>query len=167
MRIYLSSYWKKNCISIIIIVSLIIISTTFFCIWSKDSEDYILIACSGFFVILLCDLLLTSMKLVRYVVKDKQQLIMCSFGGKKIASLNLDTEIYYEVLPLIEGTYSKQEFIVLSNLPFVSYGSKDDRKLAKICKSIDKNGNQIIMPYGNHDTMNLLDVSTWHRIISF
>lgn len=165
MRIYLSSYWKKNCVFSIIIVVIIIISTIFFCIWSHEAEDYILIACSLFFVVLFCYLLFISMKLVRYVVKDKQQFIMCSFGGKMISSLNLDTDIYYEVLPLTEGTYSKQEFIILSNIPFVSYRSNDYRNLAKICKSIDKNGDQIIMPYGNHDTMNLFDVSTWHKII--
>lgn len=164
MRIYLSSYWKKNCIFSTVIVSIIIITTIIFCIWSHDAEDYILIAGSLFFVFLFCYLIFVSMKLVRYVVKDKQQFVMCSFRGKKISSLNLEIDIYYEVLPLTEGTYSKQDFIVLSNMPFVSYRSNNFMGLAKICKSIDKNGNQIIMPYENQYTMNLFDISAWRKI---
>lgn len=164
MRIYLSNYWKKSCIFSTIIASIIIISTIIFCIWSHDEEDYILIVGSLFFVFLFCYLIFMSTKLVRYVVTDNQQFIMCSFRGKRISSLNLETDIYYEVLPLIEGTYSKQDFIVLSNIPFASYRSNNFIGLAKICKSIDKNGNQIIMPYRNLDITNLSEISTWHKI---
>lgn len=164
MKIYLSSYWKKSCIFSIIIVSIFIVATIFFCIWSHDEEDYILIVASLFFVFLFCYLILISIKLVRYVVKDKQQFIMYSFWNKKLSSLHLETDIFYEVLTLTEGTYSKQDFIVLSNMPFVSYQSNNFTGLAKICKSIDKNGNQIIMPYKNQYTINLFDVSAWHKI---
>lgn len=164
MRIYLSNYWKKNCIFSAVIFLIIIIATVMFCVYSHDAEDYILIAGSMFFVFLLCYMIFISMKLVRYVVKDKQHLIMYSFVGKKISSLNLETEIYYEVLPLTEGTFSKQDFIVLSNIPFVSYRSNHFIGLAKVCKFIDKNGNQIIMPYKNQYIMNLFDISAWHKI---
>lgn len=165
MRIYLSNYWKKNCIFSAVIVSIIIIATVMFCVWSHDREDYILIAGSLFFVFLICYMIFISMKLVRYVVKDKQQFIMYSFVGKKISSLNLETEIYYEVLPLTEGMFSKQDFIVLSNTPFMSYRSNHFICLSKICKSIDKHGNQIIMPYNKQYITNLFDISAWHKII--
>ena len=116
-----------------------------------------------FFIFLFWYLISISIKLVRYVIRDNQQLIMYSFRGKKMSSLNLETDVYYEVLLLIEGIYSKQDFVVLSNSPFVPYQASNVRGLAKLCKSIDKNGKQIVMPYNQYVT-NYFDSSTWHKI---
>ena len=103
------------------------------------------------------------MKLVRYVVEENNQLVMYSFGGKKLSLLNLESDIYYEILPLIEGKYSTQDYIILSNSQFVSYRKKGFIGLAKICKSIDENGNQIIISY-REQVARILDISTWHKI---
>ena len=89
---------------------------------------------------------------------------MYSFGKKKKSYLNLNSDIYYEVLMLFEGTFSRQDFVILSNLPFKSYQKKGVLGLAKICKEIDANGKQIIMPYNNQYIFNLLDTSTCHKI---
>lgn len=89
---------------------------------------------------------------------------MRSFRGEDIASLSLEKDVYYEVLSLIEGTHSKKDFIVLSNMPFKSYRSSHLTGLAEICKAIDKNGNQIIMSYKNKFAANLFDVSAWRKI---
>lgn len=164
MKIYLSNYWKANFIFSTVIVVIITIATTAFCIWSHDAEDYIMVICASFFVFLFCYLISISIKLVRYVVKDSQQLIMRSFRGEDIASLSLEKDVYYEVLSLIEGTHSKKDFIVLSNMPFKSYRSSHLTGLAEICKAIDKNGNQIIMSYKNKFAANLFDVSSWRKI---
>ena len=163
MRIYLSNYWKKTCVFSILIILVIIIATTIFCVWSHDTEDYILIAGSLFFVFLFCYLTLISMKLVRYIVKENNRIVMYSFIGKKLSALNLESDIYYEILPLIEGMYSTQDYIVISNSPFESYQKKRYTGIGKICKSIDENGNQIIMPY-RKQVSGLLDISLWYKI---
>lgn len=163
MRIYLSNYWKRNCMFSVVIILIAVIATIIFCIWGHDDEDYILIAGFLFFVFLFFYLTIISMKLVRYVVEENNQLVMYSFGGKKLSLLNLESDIYYEILPLIEGKYSTQDYIILSNSQFVSYRKKGFIGLAKICKSIDENGNQIIISY-REQVARILDISTWHKI---
>lgn len=135
-----------------------------FCIWSHDKEDYILIIGSLFFIFLFVHMTKRASKLVRYIVEENKQLVMYSFKKKKLSTLNLNSDIYYEVLTLIEGTYSKQDFIVLSNLQFESFQKKDAFGLAQICKEVDANGKQIIMPYKNPYIFNLLNVATCHEI---
>ena len=73
-------------------------------------------------------------------------------------------DIYYEILPLVEGTNSKQDFIVLSNLTFKSFQKKGVFGLAKICKLIDANGEQVIMPFNNQYISNLLNVDKCYKI---
>lgn len=163
MKIYLSSYWKRSCWFSTIMIVLILLFTVLFCIWSHDDEDYILIVGAVLFVLLFCYLTGISMRLVRYVRKENQQLVMYSLCGRKLSSLSLETDIYYEILPLIEGTCSKRDFIILSNEPFMSYQTNRFSGLAKICKSIDTTGNQVIMPYGTPILSNL-NISAWHKI---
>lgn len=164
MRIYLSNYWKKNLIVGIVIVFIIVIITVIFCAWNYDEEDYILIVGSIFFVLLFCYLISLSLKLIRYVTEENKQLVMYSFRKQKKGSLSLDSDIYYEVLSLIEGAYSRKDFVVLSNMPFESFQKRGVFGLAKICKEIDTNGEQIIAPYNNPYVMNLLDASVCFKI---
>lgn len=164
MRIYLSDYWKKNLIVGIIFVFIIVVSTGIFCVWNYDEEDYFLIVGSLFFVLLFCYLISKSLTLVRYVTEEDKQLVMYSFRKQKKGSLNLDSKIYYEVLPLMEGSYSRKDFVVLSNKPFASFQKRGVFGLAKICKEIDANGGQIIAPYNNPYVMNLLDDSACQLI---
>lgn len=164
MRIYLSNYWIKSCIFSISVAFIIIVSTVIFCVWSHDEEDYILIIGSLFFVFLLGYLINISLKLVRYVIVENRQLVMYSFRKKKISSLNLDADIYYEILSLNEGTYSGQDFIIFSNLPFESFQKRGAFGLAKICKTIDTNENQVIMPFREQYISNLFNFSLCHKI---
>ena len=156
MSVYLSSYWKKNILVGLVINFMIIISSIVFCAWSNDKEDYVLVSCSLFFVLLLSYLMFLSMKLIRYVTIKNQDLIMCSFYGKQISSINLESDVYYEILPLIEGTYSRASFIIISNTPFVSYRERGFTGLMATCKSLDANGNQVIMPYKDQYTLNII-----------
>lgn len=164
MRIYLSDYWEKNLIVGIAFVFIIVISTIIFCVWSHDEEDYILIVGSLAFVLLFCYLISLSLKLIRYVTEENKQLVMYSFRKQKKGSLSLDSDIYYEVLPLMEGTYSRKDFVVLSNKPFASFQKRGVFGLAKICKEIDTTGEQIIAPYNDPYVLNLLDASVCHKI---
>ena len=114
-KIYLSNHWKVNCIVSILIILGMIIATTVICIWLPDEENYILVICTFLFAVLFCYLMIKSASLIKYVTKENRTLVMYSFTKKKITSLSLDSDIYYEVLPLIDGAFSKQDFIVLSN----------------------------------------------------
>ena len=150
MKVYLSKYWNKSCIFSVFIISLAIIFTLLFCIAYPDKEIYI------------------SLKLIRYIIEENRQVTMYLFKKRKMSSLNLDADVYYEVLPLIEGTYSVKEFIILSNFPFEPYKSRGNKRkllgLAKVCKEIDVGGKQIIMPYKNEYVSNLLNGSTCYKI---
>lgn len=168
MKVYLSKYWNKSCIFSVFIISLAIIFTLLFCIAYPDEEMYILILCLLVYVLIYCYLLYISLKLIRYIIKENRQVTMYSFPKRKMSSLNLDAEVYYEVLPLIEGMYSVKKFIILSNFPFEPYKNRSNKRkllgLAKVCKEIDVDGKQIIMPYKNEYVSNLLNGSTCYKI---
>lgn len=61
---------------------------------------------------------------------------MYSFAKKKIASLRLDSDIYYEIVPLIEGAFAKRDFIILSNSTFEPFRKHKASGLAQVCKTI-------------------------------
>ena len=163
MRIYLSNYWRKSLTFGVIIIFTLVIATIIFCAWSHDDEDYILVICSIFYISVFFYLTAISTKLARYVAKENNQFVMYSLGGKKLSSLNYESDVYYEILPLVEGMYSTRNYIVISNFSFVSYRKRRVTGLSKICKLIDENGNQIIMPYSEQASI-LPDNSRWHEI---
>lgn len=164
MRIYLSNRWKVNCIVGVLIILAMTISTAVVCIVMPDEENYILVICTFFFTALFCYLIFKSASLVKYVIKENRTLVMYSFAKKRLTSLCLDSDIYYEVVPLIDGMFSKQDFIVLSNLTFESFRRNKVLGLAQVCKAIEERGNQIIMPYSNQYIFGLADISAWHKI---
>lgn len=142
MKIYLSNYWRKSSIFIVCLSAIITVATAVFCIQSYDEEDYILIIGALFFVILSFCLQLNALKLLDYVEVS-------------------NTLIYYQIVSLIEGTFSRTDFIVLSDQSFPCYQNGDG--LAKVCKEINAKGNQIIMPY-NKMSKPLLSLRDWHKI---
>lgn len=164
IKIYLSNHWKVNCIVGIVIILAMIISTAVVCIMMPDEENYILVICAFLFTVLFCYLILKSVSLVKYVTKENRTLVMYSFTKKKVTSLRLDSDIYYEVVPLIDGTFSKQDFIVLSNSTFEPFRKNKILGLVQVCKTIEERGNQIIMPYSDQYISGLTDISAWHKI---
>ena len=56
---------------------------------------------------------------------DHCEFCMAKFGKGndelKQGSLRLDSDIYYEIVPLIEGAFAKRDFIILSNSTFESF----------------------------------------------
>ena len=121
MKIYLSNYWRKSSIFIVCLSAIITVATAVFCIQSYDEEDYILIIGALFFVILSFCLQLNALKLLDYVEVSNNQFIMCSVSGKRKCTINSDTLIYYQIVSLIEGTFSRTDFIVLSDQSFPCY----------------------------------------------
>lgn len=57
----------------------------------------------------------------------------------------------------------QQNFIIISNHPFISYREQGFSQLGKLCKILDKTKNQVIMPY-NEQTRDLIDISKYMRI---
>ncbi len=135
MKIYLSNYWRKSSIFIVCLSAIITVATAVFCIQSYDEEDYILIIGALFFVILSFCLQLNALKLLDYVEVSNNQFIMCSVSGKRKCTINSDTLIYYQIVSLIEGTFSRTDFIVLSDQSFPCY--QNGNGLAKVCKEIN------------------------------
>lgn len=141
--------------------AIIAAATAVFCIWSYDKEDYILIIGAVFFILLFVCLQLNALKLLDYVEVSNNQFIMFSVSGKRKCTINSDTLIYYQIVSLIEGTFSRTDFIVLSDQSFPCY--QNGNGLAKVCKEVNANGNQIIMPY-NKVSKPLLSLGDWYEI---
>ncbi|MGN0487180.1 MAG: hypothetical protein ACI4GB_08090 [Acutalibacteraceae bacterium] len=163
MKLYLSKYWKDTCMFGFFIILMIIVSTISFCIWSHDDEDYLLIIGALIFISIFGYLMYVSLKLVRYTITENEKVTMYSFNGNQLCSIDLDKDVYYEVLTLIEGAYSKKKFIIISNERFDPYRKSTDIGLAKICKLIDINKKQIILPY-EKPALALIGFATWHNV---
>lgn len=147
MKIYLSKYWNNNLIFMLAMIALIIVCTVIFCVLLPDEENYILVILIALFEALLCFVLSLMLKLVRYVDEEDKFLVMYSFAGKKQAFIDVNAKTYFKVFRLVEGSFSTRDFVVISNsyidLP------KEVKGLAELCKLVDKNKKQIILPYEN------------------
>lgn len=163
MKLYLSKYWKDTCMFGCFIILMLIVSAISFCIWSHDAEDYLIIIGTLIFISIFGYLMHVSIKLVRYTITENEKVTMYSYNGNQLCSIDLDKDIYYEVLTLIEGTYSKKKFIIISNERFDPYRKSTNIGLGKICKSIDTNKKQIILPY-EKSARALINFATWHNI---
>lgn len=141
--------------------AIIAAATAVFCIQSYDEEDYILIIGALFFVILSFCLQLNALKLLDYVEVSDNQFVMYSVSGRRKCTIDSDTPIYYQIVSLVEGTFSRADFIVLSAQEFSPY--QNGNGFAKVCKEVNANENQIIMPY-NKVSKPLLSLGNWYEI---
>lgn len=163
MKFYVSSYWKRCVIFGTAMILAIFISTLIFCAWSRDSEDYIIIIGAAIFIIIIGYLTVLSLRLVRYITKDGNQMTMHSFCGRKMSSVNLELDVYYEICNMAEGTHKKQDFMIVSNTPFESYQKYGYNGLSKVCRAIDEKRDQIIIPC-EKGVLTDSDIIAWHRI---
>ena len=163
MKVYVSSYWRRCVVFNIAMILIILAATLIFGAWSRDSEDYILIIGAAIFIIIIGYLTAVSLRLVRYITKDGNQMTMHSFCGKKLSSVNLESDVYYEICNMAEGTHKKQDFMIVSNTPFRSYQKYGYNGLSKVCRAIGEKGDQIIIPCGKGVFADS-DILTWHRI---
>ena len=147
MKIYLSKYWNNNSIFMLVMIALIIICTVIFCALMPDEENYILVILVALFGALQCFLLSLSLKLVRYVAVEDNFLVMYSFAGKRLSSIDLNSKTYFKIFHLLEGVFSARDFLVISN-SYIDLPKKV-KGLAELCKLVDANKDQIILPYDN------------------
>lgn len=164
MRKYLSKYWVRSCAFCILVVLIIVNAAILFCFRSYSGEDYILIIGLLFFALIFSYLLRISLIMVRYTKKIGNRLIMYSHRSSVICQLFLEQNVYYEIMTLTESTSTTLCCVILSNERFDSYQKHGEPKLATVCKSIDKNGRQIIIPYDDFAEL-LLSHSNYFEIV--
>ena len=86
---------------------------------------------------------------------------MYSVCGKYKCSVKLNDKVYYEIISLVEGSYSKANYIVVSNENFPSY--QNLKGLGRVCKEINTNGHQIIMACNKYFYQNI-SIESWCRV---
>lgn len=118
MKIYLSKYWIAGHISLVCVEVVIVVATAAFCIEYRDEENILLIICSLVLIGITYYVQSRVIYLLDYVEVSNNQFTQCSFSGKRKRAVNSDDPIYYQIVPLIEGVYSRADFIVLSNQEF-------------------------------------------------
>ncbi len=164
MKIYLSKYWWLNSFIMIFLIVFIVIGAVIFCAWSRDREDYIVILCAASWVLVAIGILFLTKRLLAYTIVGENQIKEFSVFSKELCTVKTSDAVYYEILPLIVGVFCTEKFIVLSDAPFASYHYRGFFRLLELCKYIDKNGSQIILPYNNGQIINQFGSSKLHRI---
>lgn len=160
MKIYLSKYWIAGHISLVCVEVVIVVATVVFCIEYRDA-DIIMIIGSLVYIGGVSYVQSKTIYILDYVEVSNNQFTQCSFSGKRKRAVNSDEPIYYQIVPLIEGVYSRADFIVLSNQEFSPY--RNGSGLAAVCKEASAKGDQIIMPY-NQKSRPLLHLGDWHKV---
>lgn len=160
MKIYLSKYWIADHISLVCVEVAVVVATVVFCIEYRDA-DIIMIIGSLAYIGITYYVLSRVIYLLDYVEVSKNQFTQYSFSGKRKRAVNSDEPIYYQIVPLIEGVYSRADFIVLSSQEFSPY--RNGSGLAAVCKEASAKGNQVIMPY-NQKSKPLLHLRDWHKV---
>lgn len=160
MKIYLSKYWIADHISLVCVEVAVVVATVAFCIEYRDA-DIIMIIGSLAYIGITYYVQSRVIYLLDYVEVSNNQFTQYSFSGKRKRAVNSDEPIYYQIVPLIEGVYSRADFIVLSNQEFSPY--RNGSGLAAVCKEASAKGNQIIMPY-NQKSRPLLHLRDWHKV---
>lgn len=173
MKVYLSKYVIADYISALFLVMGVIIAYIVFFIWVVRTWalfevlllTIVLFLCAFFYVGILVWALNCVKSLLRYVTRADDKLVMYSFRGKYLSSLDPKADFYYEILPMSEGIFSCQDYIILSNSPFDTFRHEKIPGLGKVCDDLDKDGTQIIMPCkDNPYVSDLLNSPLCHRI---
>lgn len=161
MKIYLSKYWRQNALFIFCLMILLIVASVFFCVWSNDREDYIIVLCVAWCVLILGCILVCSKRFLTYVIFKNYEIHSYSYFSKKLCTITTTNPIYYKIFTTPQGLLNKNEYIVLSNELFEykeTYGFAKVRFIQHYNMS-----KQIILPY-NEQTIQFLDLDSWHKI---
>lgn len=140
MKIYLSKYWRQNSLFILCLMILLIGALVFFCIWSNDREDYIMVLCAAWCVFILGCILVCSKRFLTYAIVEKHEIHSYSFFSKKLCT---------------------KRFIVLSNEPFeyqATYGAAKVRFIQHYNMA-----KQMVLPY-NEQTIPILNLDAWQKM---
>lgn len=173
MKVYLSKLWIVNCIGAVVLIIAVTIAYIAFFVWVIRTwalfevllPTIVVFLCASFYVGFTVYLLHSGKSLIRYVTKTDGKLVMYSFRGEYLSSLDPKADFYYEILPLRDGSFPCPDYIILSNSPFNTFRCGKVPGLGKVCDDLDKDGTQIIMPCKeNPYVSNLLNSPLCHRI---
>ena len=149
MRIYLSKFWLYNLWIAVGLELFLIISAVLFCLWSRSLEDGIFILLLLPVAAILWGLGLFCRRLVRYTVREDQQLRFYRLGRRKAptAVVDLRKGLYYEILTLRMGVFVTENCMALSNVPFRAMQVGGCPGLATVLRTADAAGDRVILPY--------------------
>ena len=161
MKIYLSKYWRQSSLCVLCLIIVLVVGLLLFRIWSNSEEDYIMVICVTWFVLVLGCILFCSKRFLTYAIIEKHQIHAYSFFSKELCTIRTTDPIYYALFTTPQGVKSQSEFIALSNEPFeyqATYG------IAKVRFIQHYNlAKQIVLPY-NDQVAPLLNLENWHKM---
>lgn len=151
MRIYLSKRCNGNFIGGAVIPTVLCIGFEFSLLLDFNLWDYLIMQVVLLVMFLCLGVIAFSYRtVIRYVDIYGNIILMHKLGSKKSTFIDMNCDIYYEKLGLIDGVGSVSKFAVVSNKAFEPVWPKMKKKgLAIACKEVDKDGKLIIMPYND------------------
>lgn len=169
MKVYLSKLWIVNYIGAVVLIIAVVIFSIYSCFWcaGRGMDELIpaIVFCAFSYLGITVWLLCSYSSFIRYVDETNGKLVMYSFRGEYLSSLDPKADFYYEILPLRDGSFPCPDYIILSNSPFNTFRCGKVPGLGKVCDDLDKDGTQIIMPCkDNPYVSDLLNSPLCHRI---
>ena len=146
---------------ILCLMIFLIAATVFFCAWSRDREDYIMVLCVTWWVFILACILVCSKRFLTYVIVEKDEIHSYSFFSRELCTVTTANPTYYAVFTTPQGMLSTKKFVALSNEPFeyqVTYGVAKVRFIQHY--NMKK---QIVLPYDD-EVISLLNFDDFHKI---
>lgn len=110
-------------------------------------------------IILVVFLIILALKQqIKKICFSKNEITMFSFK-KETTTVDLNQEVFYEIINIRVDKYSSDNFILISNKPFVLPNNL--RNLGFYCKYIDKNKMKIVIAPYNKQTLPWLNIKDW------
>lgn len=162
MKIYLSKYWRRSSLFILCLIMLLVVGLVFFCIWSNDRENYIMVLCVAWFVFILACILLCSKRFLTYAIIENHQIHSYSLFSKKLCTIITTKPTYYAFFSSSQGV-SNKKFIVISNAPFEYQATYGTAKV-KFIQHYDM-AKQVVLPF-NYQVAQQLNIDDWHNVLN-
>lgn len=153
---YLSVFWLANCISLLTINIACAVAVLIACL---TYQDYVLAVCQLLFTLVTVWIVVIRLPVIRYVVERNGHAIMYSYNKKVMGEVDLRENVFYEVLKINEGAIPVQQYAILSNFKFSSFGpvrknGKND--IVIVIRAVEANRHCIMLPYNDPYTLGLL-----------
>lgn len=161
LKIYLSFYWRRSFFALIAFFAVIVIGTVIFCLWSRNREDYVFVLCSLCFIIVGLVAVFCSKRFLTYALCNNQQICSFSFFNKKLCTVETEKPVYYAVFKTPKAYRSVEQFIALSNEPFL-YQDTYGKAKVRFIKHYDMQ-KVVLLPY-NSEVGQYLTLDKWNDI---
>ena len=148
MKIYLSEYWRKSKkVLVVIILFCIFIACYMVLLGGFDIESItVSLLFVGTIIICLSFTYLSIQRLLRYSIIIDNKIINYNYAQEETATVFLKKPFYYDVKNLVEGSFSRNDFVIISNQPITLSLRYGENRLGVYCKAVDREVNTIICP---------------------